>query len=202
MYSIHSAADMRLSLFLEREISVSIDIDTLIDGLPTYAKDLKLNYSSLVRQNSELTQQQLWGAVVASAIATRSTAMTEVALSEGAKYLSPQALEAAKTAASIMGMNNIYYRFQHLSSNEKYGTLPAKLRMNGLRSHGVDAIDFELWSVAVSAINGCGKCVDAHEKVVREKGVSEETILAVVRIASVVYAIGSVLDAERVAVPA
>lgn len=193
---------MRLSLFLEREISVSIDIDTLIDGLPTYAKDLKLNYSSLVRQNSELTQQQLWGAVVASAIATRSTAMTEVALSEGAKYLSPQALEAAKTAASIMGMNNIYYRFQHLSSNEKYGTLPAKLRMNGLRSHGVDAIDFELWSVAVSAINGCGKCVDAHEKVVREKGVSEETILAVVRIASVVYAIGSVLDAERVAVPA
>lgn len=181
---------------------MSIDIDTLIDGLPTYAKDLKLNYSSLVRQNSELTPQQLWGTVVASAIATRSTAITEVALSEGAKYMSPQALEAAKTAAAIMGMNNIYYRFQHLSSNEKYGTMPAKLRMNGLRSHGVDAIDFELWSVAVSAINGCGKCVDAHEKVVREKGVSEETILAVVRIASVVYAIGSVLDAERVAVPA
>jgi lipoyl-dependent peroxiredoxin subunit D len=193
---------MRLSLFSEREISVSIDIDTLIDGLPTYAKDLKLNYSSLVRQNSELTPQQLWGTVVASAIATRSTAMTEVALSEGAKYLSPQALEAAKTAAAIMGMNNIYYRFQHLSSNEKYGTLPAKLRMNGLRSHGVDAVDFELWSVAVSAINGCSKCVDAHEKVVREKGVSEETILSIVRIASVVYAIGSVLDAERVAVPA
>jgi lipoyl-dependent peroxiredoxin subunit D len=193
---------MRLSLFSEREIFVSIDIDTLIDGLPTYAKDLKLNYSSLVRQNSELTPQQLWGTVVASAIATRSTAMTEVTLSEGAKYLSPQALEAAKTAAAIMGMNNIYYRFQHLSSNEKYGTLPAKLRMNGLRSHGVDAVDFELWSVAVSAINGCSKCVDAHEKVVREKGVSEETILSIVRIASVVYAIGSVLDAERVAVPA
>jgi len=99
-------------------------------------------------------------------------------------------------------MNNVYYRFLHLASNEKYGTLPAKLRMNGLRSHGVDPVDFELWSIAVSAINGCGKCVDAHEKIVREKGISEETILSIVRIAAVIHAIGTVLDTERVAVPA
>jgi lipoyl-dependent peroxiredoxin subunit D len=179
---------------------MSIDIDTLVDGLPNYAKDLKLNYSSLVRQNTELTPQQLWGTVVASAIATRSTELTDVVLSEGAKNLSPEALEAAKSAAAVMAMNNVYYRFLHLSSNEKYGTLPAKLRMNGLRTHGVDAVDFELWSIAVSAINGCGKCVDAHEKVVREKGVSEEMVLSIVRIASVIHAIGSVLDAQRVAV--
>jgi lipoyl-dependent peroxiredoxin subunit D len=192
----------RLTLSPERKIFMSIDIDTLIDGLPTYAKDLKLNYSTLVRQNTELTPQQLWGTVVASAMATRSTEFTDVALSEGGKHLSPQALEASKSAASVMGMNNIYYRFLHLTSNEKYGTLPAKLRMNALRTHGVDTVDFELWSIAVSAINGCGKCVDAHEKVVREKGVSEETVLSIVRIASVIHAIGSVLDAERVAVPA
>lgn len=179
---------------------MSIDIDTLTDNLPAYAKDLKLNYSTLVRQNTELTEQQLWGTVVASAIATRSTELSDVALAEGAKHLSPQALEAAKSAAAIMEMNNIYYRFLHLSSNEKYGTIPAKLRMNGLRTHGVEPVDFELWSIAVSAINGCGKCIDAHEKVVREKGVSEETILSVVRVASVIHAIGAVLDAERVAV--
>lgn len=179
-----------------------MSIDALIDDLPNYAKDLKLNYSSLVRQNMDLTPQQLWGTMVASAIATRSPAVTEAAISEAAKFLTPQALEAAKSAAAVMGMNNIYYRFQHLSSNEKYGTLPAKLRMNALRTHGVDAVDFELWSIAVSAINGCGKCVDAHEKVVRDKGVSEETILSVVRIASVIHAIGSVLDTEHMAVPA
>lgn len=179
-----------------------MSMDTLIDGLPNYAKDLKLNYSSLVRQNMELTPQQLWGTVVASAIAARNVELTAAALDEAAKHLSEQALEAAKSAAAIMGMNNIYYRFLHLSSNEKYGTIPAKLRMNVLRSHGVDAVDFELWSIAVSAINGCGRCVDSHEKVVREKGVSEETILSVVRIASVIHAVGAVLDAERVAVPA
>lgn len=181
---------------------MSIDIDTLIDGLPPYAKDLKLNYSTLVRQNTDLTPQQLWGTIVASAIATRSTELTDVALAEGTTHLSPQALEAAKSAAAVMAMNNVYYRFLHLASNEKYGTLPAKLRMNGLRTHGVDPVDFELWSIAVSAINGCGKCVDAHEKIVREKGISEETILSIVRIASVIHAIGTVLDTERVAVPA
>ncbi|MBX6360334.1 MAG: carboxymuconolactone decarboxylase family protein [Acidobacterium ailaaui] len=176
-----------------------MQLDSLIDSLPSHAKDLKLNYSSLVRQNTELTPQQLWGTVVASAIATRNPDLTAAALDEGAKKLSQQALEAAKAAASVMGMNNIYYRFLHLTSNEKYATMPARLRMNVMRTHGVDHNDFELWSLAVSAINGCGKCIDSHEKVVREKGVTEETILAVVRVASVIHAIGTVLDAERVA---
>jgi alkyl hydroperoxide reductase subunit D len=178
-----------------------MSIDTLIDSLPSYAKDLKLNYSTLVRQNTELTPQQLWGTVVASTLATRNAALTEAVLGEAASQLSPQALEAAKAAAAVMGMNNIYYRFLHLTSNEKYGTLPARLRMNVMRTHGVEPIDFELWALAVSAINGCGKCVDSHEKVVREKGVNEETILAVVRVASVIHAVGSVLDAERVTEP-
>ncbi len=175
-----------------------MSLDPIIDSLPDYAKDLKLNYSSLVRNNAELTAQQLWGTVVASAIATRSAMLTAAALAEGAKHLSPTALEAAKAAAAIMGMNNIFYRFHHLSSNEKYSTMPARLRMNAIRSHGADPVDFELWSLAVSAINGCGKCVDAHEKVVREKGASEELILAVVRVASVIHALGPVLDAAAV----
>ncbi len=176
-----------------------MQLDQLIDSLPGHAKDLKLNYSSLVRQNTELTKQQLWGTVVASAIATRNPELTAAALEEGAKQLSAQEFDAAKAAASVMGMNNIYYRFLHLSSNEKYGTMPARLRMNVMRTHGVDHNDFELWSLAVSAINGCGKCVDSHEKVVRDKGITEETVLAVVRIASIIHAIGTVLDAERVA---
>ena len=97
-----------------------------------------------------------------------------------------------------MGMNNIYYRFQHLSSNENYRTMPARLRMNILRSHGIDAVDFELWCAAVSAINGCGVCLDSHEKVVRGKGLSEESVLAAIRLASVVHGIATALDAERV----
>jgi lipoyl-dependent peroxiredoxin subunit D len=175
-----------------------MQIDQLIDTLPDYAKDLKLNYSTLVRQNADLTPQQLWGTVVASAMVTRNDELTQSVLVAAEDHISTKALDAAKSAAALMGMNNIFYRFQHLSSNEKYSIMPARLRMNAIRTHGVESLDFELWSLAASAINGCGKCIDAHEKVVREKGAAEETILAVVRVASVIHAIGAVLDTVRV----
>ena len=172
-------------------------LDELIGGLPAYAKDLRLNYSSLVKQSTDLTPQQLWGSVVVAAIATRNGELTTEVIAEAEGILSPGALDAAKAAAAIMGMNNIYYRFHHLTSNEKYATLPARLRMNVLRGHTVEHVDFELWCLVVSAINACGKCVDSHEKVLREKGATEELINAAVRVASVIHAIGVVLDSER-----
>jgi len=174
-------------------------LDDLIQGLPGYAKDLKLNFSSLVKQNSELTEQQLWGTVVAAAIATRNAELTAAVVEEASKVLSPVALDAAKAAAAVMGMNNIYYRFHHLTDNPKYATLPARLRMNVLRGHNVDHNDFELWCLAVSAVNACGKCVSSHEAVLRGKGVTEELINAAVRVTSVVHAIGVVVDAEKAA---
>lgn len=172
-------------------------LDDLINGLPAYAKDLKLNFSSLVRQNTELTSQQLWGTVVSTAIATRNPELTAATIEEAAKVLSPVALDAAKAAAAIMGMNNIYYRFHHLTENEKYATLPARLRMNVLRAHNVEHVDFELWCLAVSAVNACGKCVSSHENVLRQKGMTEEVVNAAVRVTSIVHAIGVVLDSEK-----
>jgi alkyl hydroperoxide reductase subunit D len=172
-------------------------LNELMETVPAYARDLKLNFSTLTQQ-PELSPQQIWGTVVASAVASRNEELTRAALAEAAGHLSPQALEAAKGAAAIMGMNNIYYRFQHLASNENYRTMPARLRMQIIRSHGIDPVDFELWCAAVSAINGCGACVDSHDKVVREKGLSEEAVLAAIRLAAVVHALATVFDAERV----
>jgi alkyl hydroperoxide reductase subunit D len=100
-----------------------------------------------------------------------------------------------------MGMNNVYYRFTHMVPGEKYPTIPARLRMQAIRTHGTDPVDFELWCIAVSAINNCQACVTSHERVVIQKGMSEETIVASVRIAAVIHALASVFDAEAV-VPA
>ncbi len=174
-----------------------MSLDELIDGLPEYAKDLKLNYSSLVRQNTELTRTQAWGTLLVSAIATRQPALTGAALQAAAEQLTPEQVDAVKTAGALMGMNNIFYRFHHLTKNEKYATMPARLRMNGIRAHKADPVDFELWCLAASAVNGCGKCIDAHENVLRQKGITEEIMIAAVRIASIVHAIGTVLDVER-----
>jgi alkyl hydroperoxide reductase subunit D len=172
-------------------------LEQLLEAVPDYAKDLRLNLSTLLRQ-PELSAQQLWGTAVASAIAARNPEVTAAIESEAAKNLTPEALNAAKSAAAIMGMNNVYYRFLHLTENPKYATIPARLRMNVLRTHGVDQADFELWCTAVSAINNCPACVASHEKAVREKGLTEETVLAAVRIAAVIHAIAAVLD-ERAA---
>jgi len=173
-------------------------LNELLDTVPAYAKDLKLNLSTLLLQQ-ELNEQQIWGTVAASAIASRNPQVVQTVLAEAASHLSPQALEAAKSAAAVMGMNNIYYRFQHLAKNPNYATLPARLRMNVLRTHGIDPVDFELWCTAVSAINGCGACVDSHEQVLRNKGMSEESILAAVRLASVIHGLATVFDTEVVA---
>jgi alkyl hydroperoxide reductase subunit D len=175
-----------------------MNLEQVIENLPSYAKDLKLNFSTVVQQQNEFTEQQLWGTVVASAIASRSEQLIAAAVDEATRHLSPEALDAAKAAAAIMSMNNIFYRFRHLTSNEKYLTMRGGLRMNVMRTHGIDPVDFELWATVVSAINNCGACVDAHEKTLREKGFSEEKVLAAVRIAAIMHAIAVVLDAERV----
>lgn len=171
-------------------------LEQISETIPAYAKDLRLNLSSVFNQ-TELTPQQAWGTAVATAFAARNPQLYKAIAAEAEKHLSPEALEGAKGAAAIMGMNNMYYRFQHLAENEKYSTIPARLRMNVMRTHGTDPVDFELWSTAVSAVNGCGKCIVAHEKVLMDKGVPAETIIAAVRIGSVLHAVAAVLDAEQ-----
>jgi len=175
-----------------------MEIEQLLERCPEYARDLKLNLGSVLRQ-PELTERQTWGTAVATAVASRSPGVLEAILTEAGKHLDERAMSAAKAAAAVMGMNNIFYRFRHLSGNEKYGGMPARLRMQVIRTHGSDAVDFELWCLAVSAVNGCGICVEAHEKVLQEKGLGEEAILAGVRIAAVIQGLAAVMDAEALA---
>ena len=172
-----------------------MNLEQLLDTVPSYAKDLKLNLSNLLQQ-PDLSKQQIWGSALTSAITSRNPQLLKANTAAAAEHLKPEAMEAARAAAAIMGMNNIYYRFQHLAENKKYGTIPARLRMNVIRTHGIEPVDFELFCIAASAINGCGVCIDSHEKVVREKGTGEEVILGCVRIASVVHALATVFDAE------
>lgn len=172
-----------------------MSIDALKSRLPEYAKDLKLNLSGLPNTPG-LTEQQLWGTLLASAIASRNAEVTAAIAEEAGRHLSEPADQAAKAAAAITGMNNIYYRFTHLIGNKDYAGMPAKLRMNVIANPGVDRVDFELWSLAVSIINGCGKCIDAHEREVLGKGLSKEAVQNVARIAAVVHAVAATLEAE------
>jgi lipoyl-dependent peroxiredoxin subunit D len=174
-----------------------MNLEQLRDSLPEYAKDMKLNLGNVLAQQ-ELNEQQLWGTALACAMACGSSTLLGTIAAEAKAKLTPTAFTAAQSAATVMGMNNIYYRFLHLVSDEKYKTIPARLRMNVIRTHGVDHADFELWCLAVSAINNCQACVGSHEAVVKEKGLTQEQVLAAVRIAAVLHAVANVLETEKV----
>jgi alkyl hydroperoxide reductase subunit D len=171
-----------------------MSIESLKTALPEFAKDLKLNLGSLANEIA-LTPQQRAGTFIASALASRNAKVTSAVVAEFGPQLSAEALGAAKAAAAIMGMNNIYYRFTHLVGGD-YPNMPAKLRMSVMARPGVEKLDFELWSLAVSAINGCGMCMESHEKIVRAGGLSQEAVQAAVRIAAVVHAVAATLDGE------
>ena len=169
-------------------------LNDLARALPEYGKDLRLNLSSLLIDQG-LTDQQKYGTIVACAHACSYRPLIVAAEEDAGAKIAATAMTAAKAAASIMAMNNIYYRFLHLSSNKEYATRPAKLRMNVISAPGIDKVDFELFCLAVSAVNGCGMCIDAHEKVLLAAGMSPDTIQTAVRIAAVVHGIARSLAA-------
>ena len=171
-------------------------LDLVRDSLPDYARDLKLNLGSVLTREGApgLSERQIWAVALASAIAARNNAFTRAIEAAAQQHLDAAHLQAARAAAVIMGMNNIYYRFLHLVEDAEYQSMPARLRMNILANPGIDKLDFELLSLAVSAINGCGLCITSHERKLRSHGITREMIQSAVRIASIMHAVAGVLE--------
>ena len=161
------------------------------EALPDYAKDIRLNLNSLAGDQT-LNDQRKYGLLLACAHGSGYKPIVEAAEAEVAGKLSPEAANAARAAAAVMAMNNVYYRFVHLASNKEYGQMPAKLRMNVIGSPGIEKDDFELFSLAVSAMNGCGLCIDSHEKVLRQHGVAADVIQTAARVGAVIKAAATV----------
>jgi len=164
--------------------------------IPDYAKDLRLNLDAVLSEMgaSGLSAKQIGLVALASAIASRHEPLVAAIAAEAAKHASAQELNGARTAAAIMAMNNVYYRFTHLVGEPEYQTLRAGLRMNAMANPGCDKLDFELCSLAVSAINGCGMCMDSHEKTLRKHDLPAQAVQSAARIAAVVHAVAVTLE--------
>ena len=181
-----------------------MNLETIKAGLPDYAKDLRLNLDSVLSESGApgLSAKQVAIIALASAIASRYEPLTQVIAEQASAVLSPAEADGARAAAAIMAMNNIYYRFTHLVEDAEYQTLRAGLRMNVMANPGCSKIDFELASLAVSAINGCGKCVDSHEKTLRKHELSLQAVQSAVRIAAVIHAVAVTVEQASAAAPA
>ena len=173
-------------------------LDAIRDRVPDYARDLRLNLGSVLTPTGApgLSERQIWAVAVAAAIASRHGPLARDLEALSGEHLSAADLNAARAAAAVMGMNNVYYRFLHLVEDAEYQKLPARLRMNVIGNPGIDKVDFELLSLAVSAINGCGTCVASHERQLRQHALSREAVQSAVRIAATVHAVARVLEFE------
>lgn len=176
-----------------------MSLDAIRAAVPPYASDLALNLGSVLTPQGApgLSERQIWSVALATAIASRNGGFARSIEALSRAHLDEAHVTAARSAAAIMGMNNVYYRFLHLVDDPEYRALPARLRMNVIGRPGIDKLDFELLSLAVSALNGCGACVVAHERKLREHGVSREAVQSAVRIAATIHAVARVLELEE-----
>jgi len=165
-------------------------VEQLIATLPEFAKDTRLNLSTLLSgvDRDDLSAKQLAGVALACAYATKHKKLITVMQHYGKDFLSAADVEGIKIAVSIMAMNNIYYRFVHMTSDPVFKTLPAKLRMNKMAASGIDGLDFELYSLAVSALEGCQLCVDTHVQALKKHGLTQVGIQTAIRLAAVINA--------------
>jgi lipoyl-dependent peroxiredoxin subunit D len=168
-------------------------IEALRDLIPEPARDIKLNLQSVMQPGS-LTPAQRWGVAIASAVAARNTQLRDAVIADAKAEVGADVIDDALAAAALMAMNNVYYRFRHLIGKPSYSQMPARLRMQRIARPATNKADFELFCLAVSAINACEMCIRSHEDVVLEGGVSEDHVHDAVRIAATINAAALALE--------
>lgn len=175
-------------------------LQELRESLPEAAKDARVNLQTVLQQSS-LTPAQRYGVAIASAVAARCTSLRDALVAQAVEEVGSAVVEDAFAAASVMAMNNVYYRFRHVIGKPSYSQMPARLRMQKLAQPATSKADFELMNLAVSAINDCEACVKSHEAVVLEAGLTEEQVHDAVRTAAVVNAVAVSLELVGAPIP-
>jgi lipoyl-dependent peroxiredoxin subunit D len=172
-------------------------LEELRQSLPEFARDIKLTLGTLLGPDGvpELTTDQKWGSAVAAAIAARHPMLTQAVEQEALLIAGETTVEAARIAAAIMAMTNVYYRAVHMADDPELSRMLAGLRMIGLTRHGTTQGAFELFGLAASAVKGCEGCLKAHIAGARRQGIGSQAIQASLRIAAVLHAAATVLDA-------
>jgi alkyl hydroperoxide reductase subunit D len=169
-------------------------LEQLRETFPHAARDIKINLQNVLVP-ATLNEAQVWGVAVACAQATRNTRLIGAVLADAkARGVTDEVIEDARAAAILMAMNNVFYRFRHVVDKEEYAQKPARLRMQRLSQVTSNKTDFELFCLAVSAINNCETCVRSHEDAVIKQGLTSDHVHDAVRIAATIQASAQALE--------
>lgn len=164
------------------------NIEELRQKIVEPLRDLKLNLEgSTGSLAGSLDAAQRWGVIVAAACASRHAELTNAVIQAARTEVSQEVIDDGIAAAGLMAMNNVYYRFRHLIQKPSYSDMPARLRMTRIARPATNKPDFELFCLAVSAINGCETCLRSHEEAVLSGGLSEAHVHDAVRLAAALH---------------
>lgn len=166
-------------------------VDQIKEALPEYAKDTKLNLDAVIKR-STLATEEAEGCAVAAAMATGNGKLVSF-IQSGMENAVER--DAALTAASLMGMNNVWYPYVEMVGDPQLEGLPAQLRMNSIATHGgTTKARFEAYALAASIVGKCHFCVKAHYDTLRKEGYSVEQLRDIGRIAAVITSVAKVLN--------
>lgn len=166
-------------------------VDQVKESIPEHAKDIKLNLDAVINR-SGLDEVDAHACAFAAAVAAGNGDLA-FEISMNGPLAGTDEREAAKTAAALMGMNNVYYPFVEMTSDPDLKGLPPGLRMNAYATHGgVSKKKFEMYALAASIVGKCHFCVKNHYDVLKKEGMTVQQLQAVGKIAAVVAAVGKV----------
>lgn len=166
-------------------------VEQIKEGLPEYAKDTKLNLDSVINR-STLDSIEANACALAAAMATGNGKLVSFIQ---ANITDATERDAALTASSLMGMNNVWYPYVEMADDANLKGLPAQLRMNAISTHGGTTKErFEAYSLAASIVGKCHFCVKSHYDNLKRMGYTVEQLRDIGRIAAVITSVAKVLN--------
>lgn len=167
-------------------------IEQVKESIPDHSKDIKLNLDSVINR-SPLSPLDTHAIAYTAAVAAGNGGLAFEIEHNGPLFDDQTVREAAKTAASLMGMNNMYYPFVEMCADPDLKGLPPGLRMNAYANHGgVTKKQFEMYALAASIIGKCHFCIKNHYDTLKKEGMTVQELQHVGKIASVINAIGKI----------
>lgn len=167
-------------------------VEIIKDSIPDHSKDIKLNLDSVINR-SPLSVEDTHACALVAALAAGNGELAYVIMTSGELDNFIAEMEAAKTAASLMAMNNAWYPYVEMTGDPELKGLPAGLRMNAYATHaGVSKKKFELYALVASIIGKCHFCVKNHYDVLRKEGTTVQELHQAGKIAAVINAIGKI----------
>ncbi len=166
-------------------------VDQVKESIPDHAKDIKLNLDAVMNR-SGLDEVDAHACAFAAAIAANNGDLA-FEISMNGPLAGTDEREAAKTAAALMGMNNVYYPFVEMTEDPDLKGLPPGLRMNAYATHGgVSKKKFEMYALAASIVGKCQFCIKNHYDLLKKEGMTVTELQMVGKIAAVINAVGKV----------